>query len=307
MKNAFSGLNSVMSSLLRATAASQRILDLLDMNPTIETGHGISLDDCSESIDGTICFEHVTFHYVQKRSEKPVLCNVNLRFPGGQVTAIVGKSGSGKSTMASLLLRLYDPVTGQITLDGRKFQDFQPQSLRGHFGVVAQETQLFAGTIEDNIAYAMKKPYTLQDLELAAAKANILEFVSKCDDKFQTLVGDRGTLLSGGQKQRIAIARMFLRRPRLLLLDEATSALDAENEAVVQEALDGLVASGVCRTIIVIAHRLSTVRNANQIAVMEDGELKELGRHEELLQAKGIYAQLVERQLSSFKRAALES
>merc|ERR1719183_321818 len=149
----------------------------------------------------------------------------------------------------------------------------------------------------------MTAPYTKEALELAASKANALEFVQKCEDGFQTLVGDRGMLLSGGQKQRIAIARMFLRRPKLLLLDEATSALDAENEAIVQEALDGLVTSGVCRTIVVIAHRLSTVRNADQIAVMEDGELKELGKHEELLEAKGIYSQLVERQLASFNKA----
>merc|ERR1711912_45653 len=275
MKNSFNGLNSVISSLLRATAASQRILDLLDLNPTIETGSGDLLDDC-EVVDGTISLRNLTFHYNQKLSQKPVLSNVNLDLPGGKVTAIVGKSGSGKSTLAKLLLRLYDPIDGNITLDGRDYREFQPQSLRAQFGVVAQETQLFAGTAEDNIAYAMRKPYTKEDLETAATSANALEFIQKYEDAFQTLVGDRGMLLSGGQKQRISIARMFLRRPRLLLLDEATSALDAENEAQVQEALDGLVASGLCRTVVVIAHRLSTVRNADQIAVMEEGELKEL-------------------------------
>jgi ABC-type multidrug transport system fused ATPase/permease subunit len=298
MKQAFNGLNDVLSQLLRATAASQRIMDLLDLNPTIETGRGEWLGrESGEEMHGTICFNNVSFSYAQKRSKKPVLDTVNLKLPGGQVTAIVGKSGSGKSTMASLLLRLYDPVDGAITLDGRDFRDFEPQSLRGHFGVVAQETQLFAGTIEENISYAMPTPYTKADLEVAAAKANALEFVQGFDDGFQTLVGDRGMLLSGGQKQRLSIARMFLRRPRLLLLDEATSALDAENEALVQEALDGLVASGVCRTVVVIAHRLSTVRNADQIVVMQDGELKELGKHEELLRMDGIYAQLVQRQL----------
>merc|ERR1712080_419152 len=153
---------------------------------------------------GSILIDHVTFHYAQKRSQKPVLDDVSLKLPGGKVTAIVGKSGSGKSTLAALLLRLYDPIDGRIALDGRDFRDFQPQSLRAQFGVVAQETQLFAGTVEDNIAYAMVEPYTKEDLELAASKANALEFIQKCEDGFQTLVGDRGMLLSGGQKQRIS-------------------------------------------------------------------------------------------------------
>jgi len=296
MKNAFNGLNGVLSSLLRATASSQRILDLLDLHPTIQTGQGTAIGK-TDILDGSIRIENVTFHYAMKRSQKPVLGNLSLDFPGGQCTALVGKSGCGKSTIASLLLRLYDPVDGRITLEGKDFRDFEPQSLRAQFGVVAQETQLFAGTVEDNIAYSMVDPYTKEDLELAASKANALEFIEKCDDGFQTLVGDRGMLLSGGQKQRISIARMFLRKPRLLLLDEATSALDAENEALVQEALDGLVISGLCRTVVVIAHRLSTVRNADQIAVLEDGELKELGKHQELIDRNGIYAQLVLRQL----------
>merc|ERR1712070_576007 len=296
MKNSFNALNNVLSQLLRAVASSQRILDLLDLNPTIETGRGDFLEE-EMVTDGTIRLENVTFHYNQKLTEKPVLNNVNLSIPGGKVTAIVGKSGSGKSTIASLLLRLYDPIDGCITLDGRDYRDYQPQSLRAQFGVVAQETQLFAGTVEDNISYAMKKPYTREDLELAASKANALEFIQKYQDSFKTLVGDRGMLLSGGQKQRVSIARMFLRKPKLLLLDEATSALDAENEALVQTALDGLVESGLCRTVVVIAHRLSTVRNADQIAVMEEGELKELGNHEELIEKDGIYAQLVHRQL----------
>merc|ERR1719375_622229 len=158
MRNAFKGITDVLASLMRVTAASQRIMDLLDVQPSIETGRGDAVDD-SEDLDGTICFNNVTFSYAQKRSQKPVLSQVNLRLPGGQVTALVGKSGSGKSTMASLLLRLYDPVDGTITLDGRNFRDFQPQSLRAHFGVVAQETQLFAGTIEENISYAMPTSY----------------------------------------------------------------------------------------------------------------------------------------------------
>jgi len=297
MKNAFNGLNDVLASLMRATSASQRVLDLLDLAPTIETGEGSWIEDKAQ-VEGNLVFDHVTFHYTQKRSERPVLNDICMSLPSGKVTAIVGKSGSGKSTMASLLLRLYDPIAGSILLDGKDFRSFQPQALRGLFGVVAQETQLFAGTIEDNIAYAYTESYTVQDLENASHQANALEFVQKCEDGFQTLVGDRGVLLSGGQKQRVSIARMFLRKPLLLLLDEATSALDTENEALVQKALDGLIASGICRTVIVIAHRLSTVRDADQIAVIEDGELKELGSHEALLGiSEGIYAQLVERQL----------
>lgn len=296
MKTAFNGLNDVLASLMRATSASQRVLDLLDLNPSIETGTGNDISDVEEN-KGTITFQNVIFDYAQKRSQRPVLNNISIAFRGGKVTALVGKSGSGKSTIASLLLRLYDPIAGNILLDGVDYRSFQPQQLRALFGVVAQETQLFAGTIEDNIAYAMTSPYTQEGLRAAAAKANALEFIDKCDDGFQTLVGDRGTLLSGGQKQRVSIARIFLRKPRLLLLDEATSALDTENEAIVQKALDGLVTSGICRTVVVIAHRLSTVRDADQIVVMEDGEVRELGNHDELIQKSGIYAQLVERQL----------
>merc|ERR1712100_439884 len=184
--------------------------------------------------------------------------------PAGKVTALVGKSGSGKTTVVLLLQRFYDPLSGRITLDGRDIRGLHPETLRSHIGVVAQETQLFAGSVQDNIAYGTRRPYTKEDLRAAAKSANVTDFTDTFEDGFQSMVGDRGVKLSGGQKQRISIARVFLRRPKIVLLDEATSALDAENEGMVQAALDNLVASGVCRSIVLIAHRLSTVRNADK-------------------------------------------
>lgn len=302
MKNAFNGLNSVISSLLRAMSASQRVLDLLGSEPTIHPWRGAEL--AAEHAEGTLILEGVVFHYVEKRSERPVINNISLAITAGQTTALVGKSGSGKSTIISLLLRLYDPVEGRITIDGIDFKALRPAAMRSYFGVVTQETQLFAGSIEENIAYSRRDPYTREELESAARAANAMEFIASFDENFASLVGYRGVKLSGGQRQRIAIARIFLKRPKILLLDEATSALDTENEALVQGAIDALLTSGVCRTVVLVAHRLSTVRNAEQIAVLEGGELVELGTHDTLVQQKdGRYARLVARQLEAQRQA----
>lgn len=302
MKDAFNGLNDVGSALLRATASAHRVLGLLELKPQIPN---VGEELVEGEVLGDLVLQEVHFDYAEKRSHRSVLNGISLDMCAGQVTALVGKSGSGKSTIASLLLRLYDVTRGRILLDGKDLRSIKPSSLRAQIGVVQQETQLFADSIGSNITYAMSRPYTQEEIDAAAEQSNALSFISSFSDGFNSLCGDRGVKLSGGQKQRIAIARMFLRRPPILILDEATSALDAENEAIVQQAIDRLVDSHVCRTVVVIAHRLSTVRHANKIAVLKDGVLVELGTHDELTeQPEGVYARLVERQLEAFKQAS---
>eukprot|EP00928_Gymnodinium_smaydae_P056705 TRINITY_DN40031_c0_g1_i1.p1 TRINITY_DN40031_c0_g1~~TRINITY_DN40031_c0_g1_i1.p1 ORF type:complete len:927 (+),score=141.24 TRINITY_DN40031_c0_g1_i1:379-2781(+) len=302
MKNAFNGLNDVGSSMLRATSSAYRVIGLLEMKASI-ADEGDELNP--ESVKGDVVLDDICFDYAEKRSVKSVLRGVSLTINSGQVTALVGKSGSGKSTIASLLLRLYDVTGGAISLDGRDLRSLRPSALRACIGVVQQDTQLFAGSIADNIAYAAQRSYSTEEIQGAADQSNALGFISTFSDGLNSLCGDRGVKLSGGQKQRIAIARIFLRRPPILILDEATSALDAENESIVQHAIDRLVESGVCRTVLVIAHRLSTVRHAHQIAVLQEGQLVELGTHDLLMQkADGIYAQLVSRQIAAFQEAA---
>jgi len=193
-------------------------------------------------------------------------------------------------------MRFYDPRAGGISLDGKNYRSLNPISLRRHIGIVAQDTQLFNMTVEENIAYGMDK-YTKQQVIEAAKLANAHDFIMEFDEGYETRVGERGVRLSGGQKQWIALARVFLRKPKLLFLDEATSALDSESEALVQEAIDTLIARGGC-TVILVAHRLSTVINADVIGVVHQGKIVEQGTHEELLNQNGIYAQLVKRQLS---------
>lgn len=298
MKNAFQGLSSVLTEMLRCAAATQNILDLLSSSPTIDSHGGRAVEPTQ--VRGSLSLQGVVFSYPAKHCERPAVNGFSLELPAGTTTAVVGRSGSGKSTLMALLLRMYDPCKGQISLDGEDIRLLQPWTLRKCFGLVAQETQLFAGTIEDNIAYGLQKhEYSVEELDEAAKCANVQEFLRDFDEGYSALVGDRGIQLSGGQRQRIAIARVFLRRSRVLLLDEATSALDTENEAQVQQALDRLVSSGVCSTVLVIAHRLSTVINATQIAVMHEGSLVELGSHTDLLQRGERYKSLVDKQLQS--------
>jgi len=246
---------------------------------------------------GRLTFDKVEFTY-QMRPDHPVIKSLTLDVPAGTTCALVGRSGSGKSTLVHLLLRFYDPSAGRVLLDGVPLPEWNLRSLHRQVALVAQDTQLFAGTILDNITYGLEEDsYTRADVEEAARGANAFDFISELPEGFLTRVGERGTRMSGGQKQRIAIARCLLRKAKILLLDEATSALDAESEASVQQALDKLISSGGA-TVILVAHRLSTVMNAHKIAVVNAGNVIEEGNHDELIARNGAYSALVHKQLS---------
>jgi ABC-type multidrug transport system fused ATPase/permease subunit len=241
-----------------------------------------------QKMKGDITFENVQFSY-PSRKEVEVLKGISFEIKSGEQLAIVGGSGSGKSTIANLLLQFYPISNGDIKYDGKSFRDYELIQIRKNIAFVPQEVFLLGGTIEENIQYGMESA-TKEEIRNAAQKANALSFIEGFPEGFETIVGDRGIQLSGGQRQRIAIARAILRDPAILILDEATSALDSESEALVQEALEKLMAG---RTSIVIAHRLSTIRKANKIIVLENGEIVEMGSHEELLiNNNGRYQQL---------------
>ena len=217
-----------------------------------------------------------------------------MRIAPGEVVALVGSSGAGKSTIAALLSRLYDPSSGLLRLDGRDLRELDPRWLRKQIGVVAQEPMLFSSTIAENIRYG-KSDATDEEVEHAARVANAHDFIARFPEGYATRVGERGVQLSGGQKQRVAIARAVLKDPKILVLDEATSALDAESEHLVQEALDRLLDG---RTTLVIAHRLSTVKNADRVLVLDHGRVVQQGTHATLVTEAGLYRKLVERQLA---------
>jgi len=239
----------------------------------------------------------VDFAY-PNRNEIKVFKNFNLTVLPGTAVAVVGESGSGKSTVASLLLRYYDPLKGQIAIDGVDIQDLDPKWLRSQIGIVSQEPTLFAATIFDNIAYG-KINATPEEVKRAAEKANAHKFIESFPQGYDTYVGERGVALSGGQKQRIAIARAILKNPKILILDEATSALDSESEQLVQEALEGLMSG---RTVITIAHRLSTIKASNYIAVLSNGAIMEFDNHHNLLALdNGIFRRLMDRQIGAIK------
>jgi ATP-binding cassette subfamily B protein len=242
-------------------------------------------------VTGLIEIAGVDFAY-PTRPDAPVLAGLDLRIEPGHVVAVVGSSGAGKSTIAALLSRLYDPTRGAVRLDGRDLRELDPKWLRRQIGVVAQEPMLFSSTIAENIRYGREGAIDA-DVERAARVANAHEFVTRFPEGYATRVGERGVQLSGGQKQRIAIARAVLKDPRILVLDEATSALDAESEHLVQEALDRLLEG---RTTLVIAHRLSTVKNADRVLVLDGGRVVQQGTHGELVAEAGLYRKLVERQ-----------
>jgi ABC-type multidrug transport system fused ATPase/permease subunit len=280
------GLPEQISSIQRALGATDRVFELVDGEiEDIELGHTPLVQD---NKGGEIIFEDVSFNY-PSRPDYSVLKNVSFRVAPGETVALVGSSGSGKSTIAALILRFYDPITGSVKIDGVDSTTITLTELRKQIALVPQDVILFAGSIRDNIAYG-KPNATDAEIEEAAKKANAYQFIKSFPDKFSTLVGERGIQLSGGQRQRIAIARAVLKNPRILILDEATSSLDSESEKLVQEALDKLM---VGRTSVVIAHRFSTIRNADKIIVLQNGTVHENGTHQQLIQnEEGLYYKL---------------
>lgn len=284
------GLASVYASIQKFIGATEDLFAIFNEKEEVLEDVSKLLDN--EQLKGEIAFNSLSFAY-PSRPEELVLKEISVNIEANQMVALVGASGAGKSTIASLLLRLHEPTSGAIIFDGKDGRDYPLSLLRSQIALVPQDIFLFGGTIRENIAYG--KPSATDDEILeAAAKANALEFINRFPERLNTLVGERGTQLSGGQRQRIAIARAVLKNPRILILDEATSSLDSESERLVQDALEKLMEG---RTSVVIAHRLSTVRKADQILVLDQGRLVEKGTHEKLVQLPdGIYRNLSELQ-----------
>ncbi|GAB4317760.1 MAG: ABC transporter ATP-binding protein [Phototrophicales bacterium] len=282
----FASLIGLYTSFQEALGATKRVFEILQTQPDItDKPDAIVLD----KVSGRITFDHVTFSYDNKLE---VLNDISLDIAAGEILALVGPSGAGKSTLFNLIPRFYDPTSGSIQVDGIDLRDVTQASLREQIAIVPQETLLFGGTIRENIRYG-RLDATEEDIIEAAKIANAHEFIMGLPDGYDTIVGERGIKLSGGQRQRVAIARAVLKNPRILLLDEATSSLDNESEHLVQEALGRLMQG---RTTVIIAHRLSTVRVAHRVAVLDRGKLVEIGTHDELLAHKGLYAHLYELQ-----------
>ncbi len=275
-------LTNVNAQFQRGMAACQTLFSILDTEQEKDTGTKVI-----KRSQGDIEFRDVTFSYPGR--ETPALRDINLTIPAGKTVALVGRSGSGKSTIASLITRFYDIDKGEIRIDNNDIREYTLASLRDQVALVSQNVHLFNDTIANNIAYARTEQYSREDIEKAARMAYAMDFIEKMDEGLDTVIGENGVLLSGGQRQRIAIARALLRDSPILILDEATSALDTESERAIQAALDELQRN---RTSLVIAHRLSTIEQADQIVVVEDGLIVERGSHAELLEHKGVYAQL---------------
>ncbi|MDF2153631.1 lipid A ABC transporter ATP-binding protein/permease MsbA [Vibrio sp. CAU 1672] len=275
-------LTNVTSQFQRGMAASQTLFALIDLEPEKNEGKYIV-----ERAKGDVSVKQVSFTY--QGSEKPALNQVSFDIPRGKTVALVGRSGSGKSTIANLFTRFYDVSDGSIELDGNDIRDYELKNLREQFALVSQNVHLFNDTIANNIAYAADDKFQRSDIEHAAKLAHAMEFISKMENGLDTMVGENGASLSGGQRQRIAIARALLRDAPVLILDEATSALDTESERAIQAALDELQKD---KTVLVIAHRLSTIEKADEILVVDDGAIIERGAHKDLIAKDGAYAQL---------------
>lgn len=282
------GIATLYTQIIKAVGATESLLEILD-----ESAEKVHLNTTkANKIQGDVELSHVLFNY-PNRADVEVLKDVSFHVKAGQTLALVGGSGSGKSTIASLIFGFYQINQGKILIDQKEITSYDLTALREQIGVVPQDTLLFGGSIEENIRYG-KPMATLDEIIQASKVANAFDFIDQMPEKFQTIVGERGVQLSGGQRQRIAIARAVLKNPSILILDEATSALDSESEKLVQDALEKIMKG---RTAIVIAHRLSTIQKADQIVVLEQGKIKEIGTHDELLQKTGgAYRKMVELQ-----------
>ncbi|MHB8598539.1 MAG: ABC transporter ATP-binding protein [Ktedonobacteraceae bacterium] len=272
-------LNGVNQQIQASAVAIDRLFEILNYPEETDAEKGLVLPE----VQGHITMQHVYFSYIPGIE---VLHDISLDVPAGTTIAFVGRSGAGKTTIANLLMRFYNPESGSISIDGHDLRDLKIENLRTQFGVILQDDSLFSGTIEDNLCFGLLRKVSLAEMEEAARNANILDFIQSQPLGFKTVLHERGQSLSGGQRQRISIARMFLRQPKILIMDEPSSALDNESEQMIQQAMKRLTQG---RTTFIIAHRLSTIRNADRIVVIDAGQPVEQGTHDELLQQQGVY------------------